>query len=143
MDEWIIWLIAAAVFGVAEIVNLSFYLLPFAIGAAVAAAVALVGGAGAPAFAVFAVATTLSFMVVRPIARRHLHSPPQIRTGAAALVGREATVLQRVDAAGTTGSVRLDGEVWSARAYDESSEIAAGTRVHVVEIRGAIALVSE
>ena len=39
MDAWVIWLIVAVVFAVAEIVNLSFYLFPFAIGAAAAAVV--------------------------------------------------------------------------------------------------------
>ena len=39
MDAWVIWLIVAVVFAVAEVVNLSFYLFPFAIGAAAAAVV--------------------------------------------------------------------------------------------------------
>ena len=85
----------------------------------------------------------MGFLVVRPIARRHLHAPPQIRTGSAALIGRQATVLDAVDAAGTSGTVRLDGEIWTARAYEDGAEIPAGKRVHVVEIRGATALVSE
>jgi membrane protein implicated in regulation of membrane protease activity len=39
--------------------------------------------------------------------------------------------------------VRLDGEVWTARAYDADEVIEAGRRVQVLEIRGATALVSE
>ena len=39
--------------------------------------------------------------------------------------------------------MRIDGEVWTARAYDEDAVIEPGTRVEVVEIRGATALVSE
>jgi membrane protein implicated in regulation of membrane protease activity len=143
MDEWIIWLIAAVALAVGEILNLSFYLFPFAIGAAAAAAVSLAGGSTAVSFAVFAVLTAVSFAVVRPIARRHLRTPPQLRTGTAALVGRTAVVLEPIDADGTGGSVRLEGEVWTARAYDEDRAVPSGARVTVLEIRGATALVSD
>ena len=143
MDAWVIWLIVAVVFAVAEVTNLSFYLAPFAIGAAGAAIVGLAGGAAAVSWAVFAVLTAVSFTVVRPIAKRHINVPPQIRTGTAALVGRTAVVLERIDNDAGAGRVRLDGEEWTARSYDEDHVIEAGVRVHVMEIRGATALVSE
>jgi membrane protein implicated in regulation of membrane protease activity len=143
MDAWVLWLIAAVVLAVAEVVNLSFFLFPFAIGAAAAALVSLAGAATPVAVVVFAVFTAVSFGVVRPIARRHIRTPPQIRTGTAALVGRTAIVLERIDNDEGVGCVRLDGEVWTARSYDEDEVIEAGTRVHVLEIRGATALVAE
>src|SRR3954447_21290105 len=143
MDAWVIWLIVAVVFAVAEVVNLSFYLFPFAIGAAGAAVVDLAGGGAAIAWITFVALTAVSFTVVRPIARRHLPTPPQTRTGTAALVGRTAVVLERIDNDSNVGRVRLDGEVWTARAYDEDHVIEPGTRVHVLEIKGATALVSD
>jgi membrane protein implicated in regulation of membrane protease activity len=143
MDVWVLWLIAAVIFAVAEVVNLSFYLFPFAVGAAGAALVGLAGGGMALELVTFAALTGVSFTVVRPIARRHLNVPPQIRTGTAALVGRTAIVTQRIVNDDGVGAVRLDGEVWSARAYDEDKVIEPGTRVHVMEIRGATALVSD
>jgi membrane protein implicated in regulation of membrane protease activity len=79
---------------------------------------------------------------LRPVARRHRRLPPAIRTGAAALVGRRAMVLERIANEEGVGCVRIDGgEVWTARSYDEDEVIAAGERVEVVEIRGATALV--
>jgi membrane protein implicated in regulation of membrane protease activity len=143
MDAWVLWLIAAVIFAVAEVINLSFYLFPFAIGAAGAAVVGLAGGGVALELVTFAALTGVSFTVVRPIARRHLTVPPQIRTGTAALVGRTGIVTQRIANDEGVGAVRLDGEVWTARAYDEDQVIEAGTRVHVMEIRGATALVTE
>jgi membrane protein implicated in regulation of membrane protease activity len=92
---------------------------------------------------VFAVLTAVSFAVVRPIARRHLAAPPQLRTGTAALVGARAIVLERIANDEGVGCVRLNGEVWTARSYDEDAVIEPGTRVHVMEIRGATALVAE
>jgi membrane protein implicated in regulation of membrane protease activity len=142
MDAWVIWLIAAVVLAVAEVLNLSFFLFPFAIGAAAAAVTELVGLGTGVALVVFAVFTALSFGIVRPIARRHL-STPQIRTGTAALIGRQAIVLERIANDEGVGCVRLDGEVWTARSWDDDETFEPGTRVHVMEIRGATALVAE
>jgi membrane protein implicated in regulation of membrane protease activity len=143
MDAWVLWLIAAVVLAVAEVMNLSFFLFPFAIGAAGAAVVELLGLGTPIAVVVFAVFTALSFGIVRPIARRHLRTPPQVRTGTAALIGRPAIVLERIANDEGVGCVRLDGEVWTARSYDEDRVIEPGTRVQVMEIRGATALVTE
>ena len=41
------------------------------------------------------------------------------------------------------GCVRIDGEVWTARSYDEDEIIDAGSKVQVMEIRGATALVTQ
>ena len=141
MAAWVVWILLAAALAVGEVLTLSFFLFPFAIGAFGAAVAGAVGAGTGVTVAVFAVLAAVSLVVVRPIARRHLRTPPQIRTGTAALVGRQALVLDEVsDVAGT---VRLDGEVWTARPYDEESTFAPGTRVQVVEIRGATALVSD
>jgi membrane protein implicated in regulation of membrane protease activity len=72
-----------------------------------------------------------------------LRTTPQLRTGTAALVGRSAVVLERIANDEGVGCVRLEGEVWTARAYDEDRVFEAGTRVQVLEIRGATALVDE
>src|SRR3954465_10343566 len=88
MDAWVIWLVAAVVLAVAEVVNTSFFLFPFSIGAGGAALVALAGAGPPLAVVVFPVLPALSFGIVRPIARRHLSQPAALRTGTAALVGK-------------------------------------------------------
>ena len=109
--------------------------------AVLAALVALGGGSVELQVAAFVAGSIASLAIVRPIARRHLRTPPHIRTGAAALIGQSATVLERVDADG--GMVKIGGEVWTARAYDEDHVIEPGRRVEVLKIDGATALVSE
>jgi membrane protein implicated in regulation of membrane protease activity len=142
MDAWLIWLIAGVFAGVGEILTAGFFLAPFAVGAFGAMLADLAGAGGAIQFIVFAVLTLACFGLVRPIAKRHMYTPPQIRTGAAALIGRNAIVLERIANDEGVGAVRIDGEVWTARAYDEDQIIAAGAKVQVVEIRGATALVA-
>jgi membrane protein implicated in regulation of membrane protease activity len=141
VDDWVWWVIAAGVLAVGEIATLGFFMGPIAIAATIAAIVALAGAGLALQWVVFIAASLGSLLVLRPIARRHLRTPPSIRTGTAALVGGRATVLQRVDANG--GQVRIGGEVWSARAYDEDDEFEPGARVEVMQIDGATALVAE
>lgn len=143
MDEWVIWVILAVVFSAGEIVTTSFFLAPFGIGAAAAAIVAALGAGLVASAAVFILVSVLMLLFVRPIARAHLNTPPHIRTGTAALVGRRAMVIERISNDESVGSVRIDGDVWTARAYDDDEVIEAGRPVTVVEIRGATALVSE
>jgi membrane protein implicated in regulation of membrane protease activity len=142
MDVWVIWLIAACVLGVGEMHQGGFYLAPFAAGAGLAAIAGLVGLGALVSAIVFVAASALVFTTLRPIAQRHRRLPPSIRTGAAALVGRPAIVLERIANDEGVGCVKIDGgEVWTARSYDEHEVIDAGQRVEVVEIRGATALV--
>ena len=82
-----------------------------------------------------------SLALLRPIAVRHLRMPARLRTGTAALVGTKALVVERVDVHG--GQVKIGGDVWSARAFDETQVIEPGARVDVVKIEGATALVYE
>ena len=91
----------------------------------------------------FLVVSILLLAAMRPIAREHQRTKPTIRTGTAALVGQTATVVERIANAEGIGCVRLDGEIWTARAYDDDETFEPGTRVQVLEIRGATALVSD
>ena len=143
MDAWVIWILVAVAFGIGEVLTTSFVLAPFAAGAFLAALVAALGGGTVASWAAFLLVSVLVLLVVRPIARAHLHTPAQLRTGTAALVGRRAIVLERIANDEGVGCVRVDGEVWTARAYDDQSVIDAGTPVQIIEIRGATALVSE
>jgi membrane protein implicated in regulation of membrane protease activity len=121
----------------------SFFLAPFALGAVLAAIVDVAGAPELAAWIVFVFASVMSLGVLRPIALRHMHTPPQIRTGTAALIGKQAIVLERIANHEGVGCVRIDGEVWTARALDDDRVIEAGTQVDVVQIKGATALVTE
>ncbi len=142
MPGWLIWSIVAAGLAVGEILTPGmFFLGPIALAAVAGAIVAAVGAGAIGQLIAFVLCSTLSLAFLRPVARRHLHMPHAIRTGAAALVGTKAVVLERVDATG--GRVKIGGEVWSARAFDESQVLEPGARVEVVKIEGATALVYE
>ncbi len=140
---WIVWLVAACLLGIGEMHQGGFYLAPFAIGAALAAVVSLLGVGALLSALLFVAASGVVFGTLRPVARRHRRLPPSIRTGAAALVGKPAIVIERIANGEGVGCVKIDGEVWTARSYDEDEIIDTGKRVEVVEIRGATALVMQ
>ncbi len=139
MGSWIVWLVLAAVLGVAEVMTTTLAFGLIAAGAVVAAVVGA-AGVGLPfQVGAFAVATAAGLVVVRPIAMRHIKQPPLLRTGTSALVGRSAKVVEEITDDG--GRVRIGGELWSARPYDESQVIPVGSTVNVFAIEGATALV--
>jgi membrane protein implicated in regulation of membrane protease activity len=141
MPGWVVWSIVAVLLALGEVATLSFFLGPIALAAIVAALVAALGGGLVLQLIVFIAGSLGSLALLRPIAVRHLRMPARLRTGTAALVGAKALVLERVDVHG--GQVKIGGEVWSARAYDEAQVIEPGARVDVVKIEGATALVYE
>ncbi len=145
MSGWIWWLLVACGFGVGEVtLTTGFWLAPFALGSLVAALTDAIGLGEPVDIAVFLVATLTALVSLRPlVASRLIHNVPVLRTGAAALVGKPAVVLDRIDNRENVGTVRIGGEIWTARAYDDHHEIPSGTNVEIVEIRGATALVME
>ena len=143
MEPWVFWLIAGCALGAGEMLGMDFFLAPFAGGAFAAAFASLIGAGDTATAIVFAVVTAVLFGLVRPIARRHVRMPPELRTGTAALIGRPAMVLERIANSEGVGCVKIDGEVWTARAYEDDRVFETGERVQVIEIKGATALVSD
>ena len=140
MLSWIVWLIVAAVLGVAELLTTTLAFGLIAVAAVVAAVIGAFHLGLAFQLAAFVVAAGAGIGFVRPIAIKHIKQPPALRTGTAALVGRSAIVLEEVTE--HNGRVRIDGEEWSSRPYlDESLVIPVGTKVDVMQIKGATALV--
>ena len=114
MPAWLIWAIVAAGLAVGEIFTPGlFFLGPVAVAAITAAVLALLGLGAVVQLLAFVAASVASVAVLRPLARSHLHVPPLLRTGTAALVGSKALVLERVDVNG--GRVRLCGNFKGTR----------------------------
>src|SRR3989440_5259239 len=142
MSAWLIWALAAVLLAVGEVFTPGlFFAGPVALAAVAAGVAAAVGLGVVIQLLVFIAGSVASVLFLRPIPRAHLHMPAALRTGTAALEGAKAVVVQRVDVNG--GRAPIGGEEWSARAYMEDQVLEPGTRVEVVKIEGATALVYE
>jgi membrane protein implicated in regulation of membrane protease activity len=143
MQLWVVWLVLAVVLGAAELFTLSAALGLLGGAAALAAGAAALGLPAPLQVVVFGAGAAAGVWLVRPVVLRHLQAPPAQRFGVDALVGRTAHVVRDVTA--EAGTVRIDGEEWSARPCepaDPAFVIPAGTAVYVMAIRGATALVA-
>lgn len=139
MAAWLVWLIVSGVFAAGETASGTFVLLMMS-GGALGGAVTAAAGGPLPLQVVVALLVTIGLVwLVRPVAIRHMNPGPAVITGPQALVGQEAVVLTRVTRDG--GLVRLNGAQWSARAKDPDQDLPAGTRVSVLAIEGATAVV--
>lgn len=139
IDAWVWWLVGAAALGIPLVVTAMPEFGMLAVGAVAAAVVSALGFDAVIQVLAFVVVSVALIAVVRPIAARHGRQRPQLATGIDALKGRQAVVLERVDASG--GRIKLAGEVWSARALDTGHAYEVGQEVDVVDIEGATAIV--
>lgn len=146
MEVWHFWAIAALVLFIVEIFTSGFAAVCLSIGA-IAAAVASAAGSGAQGQIIwFAVFTLFSFVVVRPIMLKLFFKnkkKEEVKSGVDALIGREATVSETIDAASGSGRVSVDGDDWKAVARDESMVIPKGEKVIILKIDSIILTVDK
>jgi membrane protein implicated in regulation of membrane protease activity len=139
----IIWLTAAAVFGIGEMLMAgSFFLLPFAIGAVLAAVVAALAPSPVWSWLAFMVGSLAAFGAMRPLSRRLAANAPDVAgIGANRLVGAIGVVLSPISATpGVAGMVKVGTEEWRADT-PPGIALSAGTKVRVVEVLGTRLLV--
>jgi membrane protein implicated in regulation of membrane protease activity len=137
---WETWLMIAVALGVLELISTDLILIMLAGGALVGMVVALVGAPVALQI-VLALATAVGLLaLIRPNMVHRLHAGPTLRTGAEALIGQRGFVVEPLSHI-TAGRVKIGGEVWTAKPYDEDDQIEEGTAVDVVSIKGATAYV--
>ena len=139
VDPWQVWLGLAIALGVLELFSLDLILLMLALGAVVGMVLAL-AGLDTWVQVLAAVATSVAALgLVRPSVVKRLHQGPTLVLGHDALVGRTAVVVEEVSSQG--GQVRINGELWTARPYDDDQVIEPGAKVDVFQIKGATAMV--
>jgi membrane protein implicated in regulation of membrane protease activity len=138
------WLALALALAAFEVASIDFVFLMFVVGALAGGAAAALGAPFALQVLVGVSVSLLMLGVVRPVVVRRIHGGPPTLTGAAALVGTTARVVEAVTEHG--GRVKIGGEVWSARSTSDGAApvvtIMPGEPVRVVSIEGATAVVT-
>lgn len=134
MDEleiwrWV-WVAVTAVFAVGEILTAGFFLLPFAVGGAVAAILAWVGVGIGWQWGSFLVVSVVSLFFMR---RFTADAEPGPAIGANRYADALGTIIEPVDPDHATGSVRIGTELWRA---DADEPLEAGARVRITSVSG-------
>lgn len=116
MEGWLIWIIIALVLLVVELMTTAVAALCLMIGCIAAAVPSFFGASIMWQSAAFVVASLLAFVFIRPVIMNHLMKGKNNgrKSGVQALIGREATVVETIDALKGTGRVVIDGDDWNA-----------------------------
>lgn len=142
MEDWIYWIILAVVMAGIELAVFSIFIFgPLAVAAAVTAVVAGLGGTIELQLAVFCILALASMFALYPIAKRYRDSDPEAASNVDALIGGEARTLETISGE-ALGLIRFDNSNWTARSAEGVGTIAPDTRVRVVSIAGATAVVT-
>jgi membrane protein implicated in regulation of membrane protease activity len=141
LNPWGAWLAIALLLGIAELASLDLVLLMLAAGALAGMGAALLTFPVWGQILAAALASIAMLAFVRPSVVKRLHTGPDLQHGFAGLVGKEGVTVAEITA--QSGQVKLAGELWTARPYDEFAVIPVGAKVQVFEIRGATAYVHE
>lgn len=138
MQLYQIWLIIAILLVIFEICSATFGAICFAIGAGFSALAAGLGLNLTWQIVIFAVASLLIFIFLRPFMLKFLdRKSKDVKTNADALLGRKAVVSERIDASQHTGRVAIDGDDWKAVSSD-GAVIETGTEVTIVKMDSII-----
>ena len=133
---WIIWLIIAVIMLVIEIATTGLATLWFAVGAIVAMIMDLCGASVVSQIIVMALVSIVCFILcmiwIKPKLETLRRKNVQ-KTNADRLIGREGVVIVPFDSINGKGQVKVDGQIWSAKAEEDFSE---GTKITVKAIEG-------
>ena len=135
---WWVWILAALVCGIIEVMSVSFVFLMFAIGALAAGIAGALGANVTIQVIVFVVVTVALLAGLRPFLKGRIErSAGDVRTNTDALIGKTGYVTEVVGE--RHGRIQFSGGEWSART--ESASIPVGAEVRVDRIDGATAVV--
>jgi membrane protein implicated in regulation of membrane protease activity len=143
MGEAFWWIIIAALFVAAEFGHRAFYAMFVAMGAVVAAILAIAGVSVLVQIPAFVAAAVLGLFLVRPVLVRSMSAGQyNLVSGIKGHVGKEAIVAETAGGPANPGRVKLDGELWKAVSHD-GSPIPAGTTVMILELQGTTFVVQD
>jgi membrane protein implicated in regulation of membrane protease activity len=141
VEDWQAWVGLAVLLGALELFSLDLILLMLAGGAVLGMVAAIIGLPVVAQVLVALAGSVAALALVRPSVVKRLQGGPTLVLGHDALVGRQALVIERVTAHG--GQIKVGGDIWTARPYDEDLVIEPGATVDIFQIKGATALVHQ
>lgn len=142
MEAAIIWIALIIIFAVVEIITVGLTSIWFAGGAVAALLVDAAGLGPVWQFVAFVIVSVILLVFTRPWALKYM-KPRLVKTNYEAAVDKNVCLTETVDNIKGTGTAVLNGQEWTARAYEDGKTFEAGAIVKVKEIRGVTLYVTE
>ena len=114
------WFVLLIIFSVAEAATVSLVSIWFALGALGALIARLLSAGFWVQATVFIIVSFISLLATRPLVNK-LHTKKIQSTNADRCIGKDAVVIEEIDNLNAKGQVKINGNVWTARA--ENNEI--------------------
>ena len=140
MAMWQIWLILSGLFFIGEIITVGFFVLWLSIGSLIAMIISIF----APSSiilqtAIFVISSSILILFTKPFVDKYINKST-IKTNSYSLIGKKAIVITDINSLDSTGQVKVNGDVWSAKT-DNEEIIKKGTEVEILQINGVKLLV--
>lgn len=136
---WQIWLIAAGVFLILEILTVGFLVFWLSIGCLFAMLVSFVTDSIVAQTAVFVISSGLLIFATKPLVKKFTKKDTA-KTNVYSLAGKKAIVTEDIDWTTGSGQIKFEGQVWSAKTAEQVN-IPKGTEVEIEKIEGVKAFV--
>lgn len=138
---WLIWLIAAGFFFVAEIITVGFFIFWLGIGALLAMLVSFLTDSIIIQIAVFVISSSILLFFTKPLERK-ITKADKVLTNSFSLIGKEGVVLIDINPLEAAGQVKVNGEIWSATTKNKNI-IPKGSQIKVLKIDGVKLVVEQ
>lgn len=130
---WYLWLIAAGIFFIIEIATVGFLIFWLGIGALFAMVASFFTDNLLIQTTVFVISSSVLIPLTKPIVNKYFDDGKTIVTNAYSLIGKVGIVTTEINTLNSTGQVKVNGEIWSAKADED---IKQGTEVEILKIDG-------
>lgn len=138
---WQFWLIAAGIFFVFEMITVGFLVFWLGIAALITMIVSFFTDNIVIQTAVFVISSISLIFLTKPFVRKFMNSKDNLATNANSIIGKNGIVTEDINSTLSTGLVKINGETWSAKSYDEDF-IPKGSTITVTKIDGVKAVVT-
>ena len=143
MEIWIYWVIAALLLFIVEMFTAGLAVICLSIGCLGSAIAAAVDASIEWQLGIFAIASFIALIAVRPLLKRLFYKGGEkVATNASAMVGKHGIVYTDIYGDDEQGRVMIEGVDWRAIATDDE-HLPKGTRVVVTEINSVVLTVKK
>ena len=135
MSPWLLWLIVACAFAILEMFTAGFMVLWLSVAALVTLLFSLIfPEAFALQLIIWGILSVVLLFFTKKFADKVNSNP--IPTNVYSVIGKKANVIVEINGEKSTGQVKVDGDVWSAKTEEFNAIIPVGSVVEILKVDG-------
>ena len=135
MSPWLIWLIIACAFAILEMFTTGFMVIWLGVAALVSMLVSLIfPEAFVVQVIVFGILSIILVLFTKKFADKVTSNA--VPTNVYSVIGKKANVIVEINGEKSTGQVKVDGDIWSAKTDEFNAIVPVGTVVEIVRVDG-------